>query len=58
MPKFEPVAYDKDSDIERDEHNREILIPQDSIDDKNQINANFSNAKRDIITEADNPRSI
>tara|TARA_R110002051_G_scaffold31195_3_gene71312 strand:+ start:3352 stop:4929 length:1578 start_codon:yes stop_codon:yes gene_type:complete len=58
IPKFEPVAYDKDSDLERDEHNCEILIPQDSIDDKNQINANFSNAKRDIITEADNPRSI
>jgi membrane protein len=57
IPKFEPVAYDKDSDIECDEHNREILIPQDSDDDKNKVDAHYFSAKGYIITEADNPSS-
>ncbi|HSP84545.1 MAG TPA: hypothetical protein VLN09_02205, partial [Psychrobacter sp.] len=57
IPKFEPVAYDKDSDIECDEHNREILIPQDSDVDKNKVDAHYFSAKGDIITEADNPSS-
>ena len=55
IPNFEPVAYDKNSDIEIDENNREILIPQDSSITKNEGNAHHFSAKNDIITEADNP---
>lgn len=55
IPKFEPVAYDKDSDIEIDENNREILIPQDNVMVRNKGDANHISAKNDIITEADNP---
>ncbi len=46
-PHFDPVAYDKESDIDYDEHNNEVIIPIGSDDDKNAI-----------ITEADNPRQI
>ena len=55
-PHFDPVAYDKDSDIEYDEHDNEILIPQDLNDSKIKTTAHLSNNKSDIITEADNPK--
>ena len=58
-PRFEPVAYDKDSDIEYDEHNNEIILPKDvDIDiDSDKVNADSKHAtnRGDIITEADNP---
>ncbi len=58
---FEPVAYDKDSDVEYDDNNNhEALIPDD-VSNTHQQSSNLtahskSNSKRDnIITEADNP---
>ena len=52
-PHFEPMSYDKDSDIEWDDRNNEIIIPQDMNDDKEQTQ---TYNKGDIITEADNPK--
>ena len=56
-PRFEPVAYDKDSDIEYDEHNNEIILPKDVDIDSDKVNADSRHAtnRSDIITEADNP---
>ena len=48
MPNFQPVAFDRDSDKEYDSDDNEILIPDDS-------NKSQTNAKDNIITEADNP---
>lgn len=45
-PHFAAAAFDKDSDIEYDNHNNETLIPQDIGDEQDQI-----------ITEADNPNA-
>ncbi|MEC5211014.1 membrane protein [Psychrobacter sp. PL15] len=56
-PKFEPAAYDKDSEVECDNHDREILIP-DSDSEKWQSSTNEANeSKGHIITEDDNPES-
>ena len=56
---FEPVAYDKDSDIEYDSHNKETLIPNDSNDSNNSHQRSYIQKnpfnKSNIITEADNP---
>ncbi len=53
-PKFEPAAYDKDSDVECDNYQREILIPDDN--DDRQKPASTTSTKGYIITEADNPK--
>ena len=54
-PRFDPAAYDKNSNIECDERNNAIIIPNDSNDYKSKTDNNLSNHKGDIITEADNP---
>ena len=54
-PRFDPVAYDKDSDIECDERNNEIIIPKDIGDDKVNAESKLATNRGDIITEADNP---
>ncbi len=52
---FEPIAYDKDSDLERDQENNEILIPNDASHPKSK--PKNSAARNNIITEADNPQA-
>ncbi len=54
-PDFDPIAYDKDSDVECDENNNEILIPKDVNEDKDSIYHNKTSSRGDIITEADKP---
>ncbi|WP_201617846.1 YihY family inner membrane protein [Psychrobacter urativorans] len=61
-PRFDAVAYDKNSAIERDNNNHETLIPDgDSNNDSNshkQTESYIKNDdKRNIITEADNPEA-
>ena len=56
-PHFDPIAYDKDSDIECDERDNEILIPKDLNDSQIKTNGNLFNYKGDIITESDNPKT-
>ena len=56
-PHFDPIAYDKDSDIECDERDNEILIPKDLNDSQTKTNGNLFNHKGDIITESDNPKT-
>ena len=55
-PRFDPMTYDKDSDIECDDRNNEIIIPQD-IGDDSHANHHRVNNKDAIITEADNPKA-
>lgn len=60
-PHFDPATYDKESDVEYDEHNNEILIPMDAneVHDKHHSETDTTrrdNHKRSIITEADNPQ--
>ena len=57
-PRFDPVAYDKDSNVERDDNNREIIIPDDIGAAQPHPVANNIGSRADIITEADNPRKI
>ncbi|WP_201596782.1 YihY/virulence factor BrkB family protein [Psychrobacter fulvigenes] len=73
VPDFEPAAYDKDSKIECDNNNQEILIPEDNISDNDVPNSHaidddgyktrstakriFNDDKGNIITEADNPQA-
>lgn len=52
-PHFDPVTYDKESDVEYDEHNNEALIPTDLGEQSTE--AGRRNHKNAIITEADNP---
>lgn len=52
---FEPMAYDKDSDLERDQDDNEILIPNDAS--PATAKPKHSAARNDIITEADNPQA-
>ncbi len=56
-PHFDPIAYDKDSDIECDERDNEILIPKDLNDSQIKTNGNLFNYRGDIITESDNPKT-
>ncbi len=53
-PDFDPAAYDKDSEVECDNHQREVLIPKTNGDQQQAAN---NNSKGYIITEADNPES-
>lgn len=60
-PHFDPATYDKESDVEYDEHNNEILIPMDAneVHDTHHSETDTTrrdNHKRSIITEADNPQ--
>ena len=54
-PHFDPAAYDKDSKVECDAHDNEIIIP---IDPKTPPSPQTSRwgYKSTIITEADNPK--
>lgn len=54
-PHFDPAAYDKDSEVECDAHDNEIIIP---IDPKTSPSPQISRwgHKSTIITEADNPK--
>ena len=54
-PDFDPIAYDKDSDVECDENNNEILIPEDIGDNKPSTLHHRIGKRDDIITEADKP---
>lgn len=55
-PRFEAESYDKDSNVEYDNNNHEILIPDDSADSAKPSSRNHQeNSKGNIITEADNP---
>ncbi|MBO6198774.1 MAG: hypothetical protein J6N79_04195, partial [Psychrobacter sp.] len=54
-PDFDPIAYDKDSDVECDENNNEILIPKDIGDNKPSTLHHRIGKRDDIITEADKP---
>src|SRR5690606_5127600 len=54
-PDFDPIAYDKDSDVECDENNNEILIPKDIGDNKPSTLDHRIGKRDDIITEADKP---
>ena len=56
-PHFDPMPYDKDSEIEYDHRNHKLLIPQDISDDDAKADDKRSNHKGDIITEADNPKA-
>lgn len=53
--KFEPIAYDKNSDLEYDKNDNEILIPDD--DGSAAPKPKQRSAKNHIITEADNPQA-
>lgn len=60
-PHFDPATYDKESDVEYDEHNNEILIPMaaNEVHDTHHSETDTTkrdNHKRSIITEADNPQ--
>lgn len=59
-PHFEPAPYDKESDVEYDEHNHEVLIPMDATESHGERRTDRDTTRRDdhkrsIITEADNP---
>lgn len=54
-PDFDPIAYDKDSDVECDENNNEIIIPKDIGDNKPSTLHHRIGKRDDIITEADKP---
>jgi len=59
-PHFEPAPYDKESDVEYDEHNHEVLIPMDATESHGKRRTDRDTTRRDdhkrsIITEADNP---
>ncbi len=54
-PAFDPIAYDKDSDVECDENNNEVLIPKDIGDNKVSSSEPIVGKRDDIITEADKP---
>ena len=54
--RFDPAPYDKDSQVEYDNHHREIVIPLDSDNaGKSKPSNDRENQKGDVITEADNP---
>ncbi len=68
VPHFEAAAYDKDSDVICDNHNKEIVIPNGSSDDYEAASSNNSKGNNNstnkgntnrgnIITEADNPQA-
>ncbi len=54
-PAFDPIAYDKDSDVECDENNNEIIIPKDIDENKPSTLDHRIGRRDDIITEADKP---
>ena len=56
-PHFDPIAYDKESDIECDEHNHEAIIPIDAGDSDAKTETSGREHKNAIITEADNPKA-
>lgn len=53
--RFEPAAYDKDSDVEYDYRDREALIPNDDGQPDNKPHRTTHKDRGRIITEADNP---
>ncbi|WP_201588131.1 YihY family inner membrane protein [Psychrobacter jeotgali] len=56
-PHLEAQPYDDDSDQITDNHNNEILIPNDSVDNiNNSANHHRNDNRSPIITEADNPQ--
>ena len=58
VPHFDPVAYDKDSDVDCDNHDHEIVIPKDTGEQPVKTDAGRREGKNTIITEADNPKAI
>jgi membrane protein len=57
-PHFDPAAYDKDSDLDCDNHNHEIVIPKDTDEQPAALDTDRRGGKSAIITEADNPKAI
>lgn len=55
-PHFDPIAYDRDSDITRDAYNNKTIIPIDSAEYEAQKASSRREHKNAIITEADNPK--
>jgi len=56
-PHLEPMAYDKDSDIEYDDHDNEAIIPLGTSDNHSDTDMIRHAHKNAIITEADNPKA-
>ncbi|MGP5408008.1 YihY/virulence factor BrkB family protein [Psychrobacter celer] len=54
-PHFDPAAYDKDSKVECDAHDNEIIIPIDPKTPPSPQTSRWGH-KSTIITEADNPK--
>ncbi|MGP5404617.1 YihY/virulence factor BrkB family protein [Psychrobacter celer] len=54
-PHFDPAAYDKDSEVECDAHDNEIIIPIDPKTPPSPQTSRWGH-KSTIITEADNPK--
>lgn len=58
VSRFEPAAYDKDSDLDCDNHNNEIVIPKDADEQSVTTGTDRRGSKSTIITEADNPKAL
>ncbi len=56
-PHLEPMAYDKDSTIEHDDHDNEAIIPLGTSDSHAETDMTRRAHKNAIITEADNPKA-
>ena len=56
-PHFDPIAYDKDSNIDCDYHHNEAIIPIGSGEPSAGTEAGRRDYKSAIITEADNPKA-
>lgn len=52
---LDPMAYDKDGDIDYDDHQNEAIIPIGSAEQPSEIDTTRRTHKNAIITEADNP---
>ncbi|MGP4717233.1 YihY/virulence factor BrkB family protein [Psychrobacter sp. T6-6] len=56
-PHFDPIAYDKDSNVDYDDHNNEAVIPIGSTEHVDKAESNRRGYKHAVITEADNPKA-
>lgn len=56
-PHFDPIAYDKDSNVDYDDHNNEAVIPIGSTEHSDKTESSRRSYKHAVITEADNPKA-
>ena len=54
---LDPVAFDKDSGVEYDDHQNEAIIPIDAVGSETGADTAKRGQKNAIITEADNPKA-